>query len=58
MATNLKQVIKMFDVNKNDPRNEIVCNTFQTDIQTGQDADSQTAILKTELRISWCSVQN
>ena len=32
----------MFDVNKNYPIKETVCNTFQTDIQTGQDPDSQT----------------
>ena len=31
----------MFDVNKEYPIKETVCNTFQTDIQTGQDADSQ-----------------
>ena len=35
----------MFDVNRNYPSKEIVCNTFQTDIQTGQDADSQTDTL-------------
>ena len=45
LATNLKQVIKMFDVNKNYPIKETVCNTFQTDIQTGQDDDSQTDTL-------------
>ena len=32
----------MFDVNKNYPSKKSVCKTFQTDIQTGQDADSQT----------------
>ena len=35
----------MFDVNKNYPRKETVGNTFQTNIQTGQDADSQTDTL-------------
>ena len=35
----------MFDVNKNYPSKETVCNTFQTDIQTGQDADSETDTL-------------
>ena len=35
----------MFDVNKNYPSKETVCDTFQTDIQTGQDADSQTDTL-------------
>ena len=45
LATNLKQVIKMFDVNESYPSKETVCNTIQTDIQTGQDADSQTDTL-------------
>ena len=35
----------MFDVNKDYPIKVTVCNTFQTDIQTGQDADSQTDTL-------------
>ena len=35
----------MFDVNKNYPSKETVYDTFQTDIQTGQDADSQTDTL-------------
>ena len=35
----------MFDVNINYPSKETVCNTFQTDIHTGQDADSQTDTL-------------
>ena len=35
----------MFDVNRTYPRKETVCNTFQTDIQTGQVADSQTDTL-------------
>ena len=35
----------MFNVNKNYPRKETVCNTFQTDIQTGPDADSLTDTL-------------
>ena len=35
----------MSDVNKNYPIKETVCNTFQTVIQTGQDANSQTDTL-------------
>ena len=35
----------MFDVNKSYPSKETVCNTFRTDIKTGQDADSQTDTL-------------
>ena len=35
----------MLDINKNYPIKKTVCNTFQTDIQTGQDADSQTDTL-------------
>ena len=35
----------MSGVNKNYPSEETVCNTFRTDIQTGQDADSQTDTL-------------
>ena len=33
-------------LNKNSPSKETARNTFQTDIQTGQDADSQTDTLK------------
>ena len=35
----------MFDVNKNYLSKETVCDTFQTDIQIGQDADSQSDTL-------------
>ena len=35
----------MFDVKKNYPSKETICNTLQTGIQTGQDVDSQTYTL-------------
>ena len=41
----LTKSLKMLDVNKNYPVKETVCNIFQTDIQTGHDADSQTDTL-------------